>query len=271
MRIFLLPAICAASMLTLSAAGPVRVLILSGQNNHKWQETTPALQGALESDGRFKVTVCETPWMLTPAQLEKVDVIVSNWNAFTNPAKGVAPKVAEWSEASRSAYIEFVRKGGGHVVVHAGSASFPDWEDYQEICLATWKLGATGHDAKHEFEVRIEEPSHPITAGLSGFKTLDELWIAPKVTPGAKVLVSSFSEKGRLGTDTWEPSVLVGEFGKGRCFTILLGHAAGKDGQFMSNPQFIELFRRGVEWAAIGTVSRNASPDAGHPANSGAK
>lgn len=258
MRHLLLPAICAVSMLALSAADPVRVMILSGQNNHKWQETTPALQGALESDGRFKVTVCETPWSLTPGQFEKVDVIVSNWNAFTNPAKGVAPKVAEWPEAARSAYVEFVRNGGGHVVVHAGSSSFPEWEDYQKICLATWKLGTTEHRHPHEFEVRMDEPSHPVTAGLSGFKTFDELWIHPGVAPGAQVLASSFSVKDEKGGDEWIPSVLVGEFGKGRCFTILLGHAAGKDGQFMSNPQFQELFRRGVEWAATGSVTPTA-------------
>ena len=37
-------------------AEPSQVLILSGQNNHQWQVTTPWLQRALEDTGRFEVS-----------------------------------------------------------------------------------------------------------------------------------------------------------------------------------------------------------------------
>ena len=36
-----------------ATAAPVRVLLLSGQNNHDWKKTTPVLQAALEECGRF--------------------------------------------------------------------------------------------------------------------------------------------------------------------------------------------------------------------------
>ncbi|MEZ6136080.1 MAG: hypothetical protein R3C53_14360 [Pirellulaceae bacterium] len=32
-----------------------RALIIDGQNNHKWKETTPLIQATLEASGRFKV------------------------------------------------------------------------------------------------------------------------------------------------------------------------------------------------------------------------
>ena len=39
----------------------VRVLIIDGENNHAWQQTTPFLKKALENSGRFLVDVATTP------------------------------------------------------------------------------------------------------------------------------------------------------------------------------------------------------------------
>ncbi len=237
-----------AASLAANPAAPVRVLLLSGQNNHPWQATTPTLQGILEATGKFKVTVTESPHQLTPADFAAADVIVSNWNAWTG--KKGKPELTGWPESVRDAYVAFVRGGGGHVVVHAGSSSFYDWPEYHQICLATWDLGTTGHGPPHEFAVRIDDSGHPVTAGVAGFKIHDELWHRPNVAEGAKTLASSFSSSDHRGTGEWEPCVLVGQFGEGRCFTILLGHTAGKDGQYMDNPGFQQLFARGVEWVA---------------------
>src|SRR5215813_14238605 len=42
-------------------AAAIKVLIIDGQNNHKWQETTPVLKKQLESTGKFQVDVATTP------------------------------------------------------------------------------------------------------------------------------------------------------------------------------------------------------------------
>ena len=39
--------------------GPVRVLVLSGQNNHDWRTTTPQIVAILRGSGRFDVRVTE--------------------------------------------------------------------------------------------------------------------------------------------------------------------------------------------------------------------
>ena len=38
-------------------AGKVRVLILTGRNNHEWRVTTPFLREVLQDSGRFDVRV----------------------------------------------------------------------------------------------------------------------------------------------------------------------------------------------------------------------
>ena len=229
---------------------PVKVLLLSGQNNHNWQKTTPKLKSLLESTGRFEVDVTERPDQLTAETLKPYQVILSNWNAWK---KGPA-KVADWPEATRSAYLDFVHSGGGHVVVHAGSSSFFDWSEYQRLTLASWKLGQTGHGPKHEFAVRIDPVDHPITHGLADFRIHGELWNRAGIQEGVTVLASAFSAEEARGSGQYEPMAMVSPFGQGRSFTLLLGH----DAEEMENPGFVALLVRGTEWAATGRVTIHA-------------
>ncbi|HWQ92835.1 MAG TPA: hypothetical protein VN673_14255, partial [Clostridia bacterium] len=59
-----------ANAATVRSNPPLRVLILSGQNNHNWRETTPRLRMILESEGRFTVEISEQPEHLTNVALE---------------------------------------------------------------------------------------------------------------------------------------------------------------------------------------------------------
>ena len=79
---------------------PVRVLILTGQNNHAWQETTPELRGILERTGRFAVDVTEQPETMTAELVSRYDVLVSNWNTW-----GDGALVKTWPEAARQKRI----------------------------------------------------------------------------------------------------------------------------------------------------------------------
>ncbi|MCX7886115.1 MAG: PmoA family protein [Verrucomicrobiae bacterium] len=217
------------------AADSIRVLILSGQNNHKWQETTPKLRTILESTGRFVVDVTERPDQCDAAMFARYDVILSNWNTW-----GKNATITNWPDTTRRAYLDFVRAGKGVVTVHAGSSSFFDWAEYHQIAGATWKIGQTKHGKQHEFTVK-PVATHPVTDGLEPFTTTDELWRSPGLAPGAIV----------IATGDGEPVALVTSFGKGRGFTLLLGH----DAAAMSNPGFATLLVRGTEWVATGNVT----------------
>jgi type 1 glutamine amidotransferase len=230
-------------------AAPIRVLILSGANNHDWRQTTPALRAALEKTGRFDVSVTETPEKLTAASLEKFDVVVSNYNTFTN--ENGAPREVGWGEETKKALLDFVRNGKGYVTVHAGSCSFYDWAEYQRMALGTWEVGRTGHGKRHEFKVKIAENSfgshlvHPI---ISDFKITDELWHGTAFQPESEVIATAFSSRELGGSGKDEPVAVAGKYGKGRSCFLVLGH----DAAAIDNPGFRLLFTRGVEWAAAG-------------------
>jgi type 1 glutamine amidotransferase/HEAT repeat protein len=226
-----------------AAERAVRVLILSGQNNHDWKATTPKLISILEPGGRFALEVTEEPEKLTEATLAKFDVLLSNWNSF-------GLKNGDWPETARQAYVKFVREGRGVVIVHAGSSSFNNWEDYHKIAGAAWGE-ATGHGPVHEFEVKIVDREHPITRGLGAFQIRDELWHRAWSIAERHVLATAFSAKDKGGSGADEPVAFTTAFGKGRCFTLLLGHNA----EAMEFAGFRALLRRGTEWAATTKVT----------------
>lgn len=226
-------------------AEPVRALILTGQNNHDWKETTPVLRQILEQSGRFTVEVSERPETMTPESVSNFGVIISNWNSW-----GEVP-VKEWPEAARTALIAFVQKGKGFVSVHAGSSSFYEWPDYQELVITAWKLDETGHGRQHAFRVTPTTVEHPITRGVTPFTIFDELWHRVPVQPGAQILATAYSAKENGGTDQDEPVVMVRKFGEGRSVNILLGHHA----RAMSHPPFGILLARSAEWAATEAVT----------------
>ena len=155
-----------------------------------------------------------------------------------------------WPEPFRNAVLEFVRNGGGFVVVHAGGTMFGDWTDFQKLIGATWGAG-TGHGAKHAFEVKFTDVPHPITQGLAPFKITDELWHRMVAQPDKQILATAFSAPEQGGSGNDEPMVMVTQFGKGRGFNLVLGH----DLQAIENPNFQTLLLRGTEWAATGRVT----------------
>lgn len=234
--------ICGLSPL-LIAAEPVRVLILSGQNNHDWKTTTPRLKAILEAGGRFAVDVTERPDQCDAATFARYDAIVSNWNNWGDT------RIKEWPAATQEAFLAFVRDGRGLVMVHAGGSSFYDWPEYHKL-VASWGK-VTGHGPVHAFEVKITDAAHPITRGLAAFQTTDELWHNAAIPPEAKVIASAFSSKDKGGSGRDEPVALVYEYGKGRCFNLMLGHHV----QAMEASGFATLLVRGTEWAARGKVS----------------
>ena len=219
---------------TWAAEAQLRVLILSGENNHDWRETTPKLKSILTTSGRFSVDVTEHPERCDAQTLSGYDALLSNWNAFGNPG------ATNWPDASRAALLDFVRNGKGFIVVHAGGSSFYDWPEYQQLAGAWWKMGQTSHGSPHEFTVK-PLGEHPITRDMKPFRTTDELWMQPGV--------GSLSRPLAIGDD--QPLAFALEFGSGRGFTLLLGHSAA----FMETPGFQSLLLRGAEWAATGKVT----------------
>lgn len=238
--------------------GKLRVLILTGRNNHDWRETNPYLRELLQATGRFDVRVTEEPSGLTAESLRPYDVLVSNY---------CGPR---WGDTAEKAIEAFVRDGKGLVAVHAASYPFGDaavlgermsrtgvyqqpWLAWGDMVGATWSESEpkTGHGPRDTFHVVFTDTAHPITAGLGQrFVTSDELYRNFRLKPGIRVLAT--------GRD--KPLIWTVNYGRGRVFHTALGH----DLDSMHTPGFAATYARGAEWAASSAVTIPAAIGTNH-------
>ena len=265
--------------------GAIRVLILTGQNNHDWRKTTPVLENMLLNTGRFDVRVNEEPTGMTLETLAIYNVVVLNYNG------------PRWGHTAEMALEDFVRSGHGLVGVHGANWSFsglvvlgpgsvptgiiePPWRAYKQMIGGVWseKPPASGHAPRHQFVVKIVDPNSPITNGLpKTFEANDELYHNMHMAPGVHILATAYDDTAnkpktpppsaakRSEGARWphldmnptgknEPMLWTIRYGRGRTFYTTLGH----DVKAMDMPGFSTTFVRGVEWAATGTVKQPA-------------
>ena len=216
----------ALSVLVLAAAGtraadtkPVKVLIITGDEFHKWRETAPFLKEVLTKAG-YKVDVTETPSRdLTPENLAKYDVLLLNYRDTPKGAKDNPASV--WSDANKKAFLDAVKGGKGLYVYHYASAAFTGMSDldkeYEKAIAGGWRKQGN-HGKMHEFTVTVRK-EHPITAGIKEFKHgRDELYQNSVMLPDSQVLATAYSDKeiDPKNTGKHEPVVWVATYGKGR-------------------------------------------------------
>ena len=216
----------------------VRILILSGRNNHDWQSTTPELAGLYENSGCFLVEISNRPDTLVYADLENFDVILSNWNTWPDNDLRLP---ATWEND----FTRFVKEGGGLIFFHAGASSFYGWDDYHRIGIGRWGK-ETKHGKMTEGLVSEFNTKHPVTSGLKEFSITDEIWEKTDIFPGSKVLATLSTPNGKDGGPVKEPAVLVTTFGRGRSFYTTMGHNA----VVLQNPDLRKLFLRAAQWVA---------------------
>lgn len=246
-----------AALLVCTATGAageaksVRVLMITGDHGHKWQETTPFLKEILTKAGH-KVDVTEAPSKdLLPSKLADYDVLLLNYRDTPRGAKENPQSV--WTADNKQAFIDAVSGGTGLVVYHHASSAFTgDSEfdrEFEKLSAGGWRKQGF-HGAMHKFPVKPQQ-EHPITEGIQEFEHgRDELYQNSLLTPGSKVLVTAWSDKSKDPKNTGkdEAMVWINKYGDGRVVQNALGH----DVEAMQSPGFQILLVRCVEWAATG-------------------
>lgn len=256
---------------------PNRALIITGQNNHSWQGSTPVLKQILENSGLFSADVAQTPAAGKDMSAFKPDF--SKYNLVVLDYNG-----DPWPEETQTAFDAYVSGGGGVLVYHAADNAFPGWKAYnQMIGLGGWgdrsekdgpyvrwrdgqivrdtQPGRGGsHGQQHAFRVTMRDTVHPIVKGLPPvwLHSQDELYSELRgPAENLTVLATAYADTARGGTGEHEPALMTITYGKGRIFHTTLGHAAGDSAYpAMECVGFIVTTQRGAEWAATGMVTQ---------------
>jgi len=218
--------------------GLIKVLILSGKNNHEWQKTTPVLVRLFKDAKLFSVSVTEKPETLLYADLKKYNLVVSNWNTWPD-------NQVRLSNQWENDFEKYVNEGGGVLSLHAGASSFYDWEAYHRIGIGRWGK-ETHHGAPIRGKVYGFDQNHPITKGMSTFYIMDEIWEKTDIFPGSKAISALSATDEKDGHPIDVQSVFVSQTGKGRCFFTTLGH----DERALLNSGLQTLLLRAAQWCA---------------------
>ncbi|WP_146948124.1 ThuA domain-containing protein [Cyclobacterium qasimii] len=221
-----------------------KALLLTGNHHpaHPWQETSPLIKSAIESNSDFYVDISTNIENLSQYDLDDYDALILNYANWEDPN--------QLSDKSKDSFVNYLNQGGGLMVLHFANGAFhsslpnageSDWPEYREIVRRIWDHDAdSGHDKYGEFSVHISNSKHPITSGVKDFSTFDELYFNQK---GDQPIVPLFSARSTV-TGKDEPLAWVYNYGEGRVFQTLLGH----DAKSFSTPEFQQILSNAINW-----------------------
>jgi len=259
-----------------------KTLIITGQNNHNWKASSPILKQILDETGLFSSEI-----MITPGKGEDMKTFNPDFTKYKLVV--IDYNGDSWSEKTNSAFVEYVKNGGGVVLYHAADNSFPSWKEYNEMSgLGGWgdrnqkdgpyvyyknnilvtdtSAGNGGsHGKRREFLVRTRITDHPITRDLPAawLHGTDELYSQLRgPSKNMEILATAFADSAAGGgTMRDEPILMAITFGKGRIFHTTMGHADEGGGPSMHCAGFIVTLQRGAEWAVTGDVTQKVPWD----------
>jgi len=282
-KLFIVALFLSAISFVSSGSVPIKTVIITGQNNHNWPVSHIAIQKILSNSGLFDVDIA-----VSPAQggdfsgfivdFSKYSLVVLDYNGDS------------WNEAMNEAFVKFVQNGGGVVIYHAADNAFGQWEEFNRIIAlggwenrdeksgpyAYWKDGRLvkdfspghggSHGNQHEYVLECRCPSNPILDGLPAQwkHAKDELYDRMRGPGNIKdLLYTAYSPVEQRGSGRDEPLIFTVDYGCGRIFHIMIGHAGKtlEDNPAMQCVGFQTLLLRGSEWAATGMITQPVPAD----------
>jgi putative membrane-bound dehydrogenase-like protein len=182
---FLILTLAALASLTTASAAPLRVFLRSGPKSHGpgahdyprfLAEWVPLLnaRGAQATGGNT---------FPTREQLAQTDVLILHAQEAGN-----IPAVED-----RAHLMEFLQRGGGVIVIHAGAVSRdPDW--FKSIVGGSWRHGTTKW-LEAPMHLYFTDREHPITRHVSNWAMDDEIYYDMDLRPDVHVLATAYTPK----------------------------------------------------------------------------
>lgn len=266
----------------------IDVLIIQLYDSHDMKLQAETYEQILLATGNYNVKIIvsreDQNWENFDIRFSDYQLIVSSYLGQNMP------------DNIKIQFDEYISGGGNLVIIHQGVLSQENWPKFHEmIGLGWYKADAgkhifwddeegvwiqlppyhgvgPGHGKEHEFAIKIRNENHPITKGMpkEWMHGMDEFYHGLRgPSKNIVVLASAFSAKSKWGSGDHEPIAWTVNYGKGRIFVTMLGHAfreelAGvvegvnhyeNERKAIYCVGFQTLFARGAEWAATGKVT----------------
>ncbi len=215
---------------------PIKVLVITGK--HKYNEAS--FNDMINGFNGMNCTIKEMG--------DNPGALFENVDDFNYDAIAMYNFKQELTSTQRRNLKNILNNGVGLTVIHHAIAGFPDWLDYEDIIGATYVLEEQTRDGKYyprptwkhgvDMNIRVEDPSHPITEGISDFIIHDETYKNWVYHDGNNLLLSTDNELSN-------PQIAWTRSSSGnRVFYIQLGH----DEHTFEDGNYRKLLKQGIAW-----------------------
>jgi type 1 glutamine amidotransferase len=170
----------------------------------------------------------------------------------------IVSATGDWGldDGQKAALLDFVRAGGGLVVMHGGLDANHGWKDYIDMVGGEFAAHPfnTGTWPLFPFPLVTENPDTPMTSSLPRrFVKQDEIYVVRNFSRAdAEVLVSVDKEAldmraaaPWLPPDHDIPVAWIKKYGKGRVFASSFGHAS----EAFDDPEVARMYTEAIKWA----------------------
>lgn len=226
-----------------------------------------------EKSGAFEVIGSKDIKEFEKKNLAKYDAVVLNntcsigdhrnlfWDVLKNNTEKDSASLMKEAKSLESNLINYVKKGGGLMVLHGANTILNNSWDFSRLLGASFDY----HPVQQEIHVRIETPSHPLVQAFpaEGFTHIDEPYFYKNAyeegdfTP-LLYFNNSEIESQRKGTEKTDGKTYVAWIrpeGKGKVMYSSPSHNA----QSYQNPDLLQFFLDGLQYV-VGDVACDETP-----------
>jgi len=227
---------------------PTALLIAGGAPYHNTPDHYEALAGQQAGPAGLNLTVTDDWAGQTTDQLRRYDLVVLWATVGDSPPEPV------------HALFDAVRRGTPLLGLHAAPYTVRMVEGGPEAVGSSY-IKRFPHLPYQQITVHVEDPTHPVTAGVADFQITDELYCLDDLGNDVRVLATYDGRQANApyrgdprpqheDAHAWRmqqphaPLVYVKQHGEGKICINALGH----DGAALRNPGFRQITTQAVQW-----------------------
>lgn len=231
---------------------------------------TLAMKTLGEKTGAFEPVVSDDLTMMLPEKVKRFNAIVMN----NSQGRWITPTDAEMEKLKaygkdrdaveqvlRKSILDYVARGGGIVAYHSSILANDNWPEFREMLGGAYN----GHPWHEEVGIKLDDPSHPLTAAFGGkdFRLKEEIYQfkEPYSRDKVRVLISLDTQRTNMNVKWIErkdgdfPLAWVKPYGKGRVFYTAIGHCT----ELYWNPMILQFYLDAIQFAT-GDLGAPTSP-----------
>ena len=243
----------------------------TGFNHWVVPHTTGIIRLLGEKSGAYKTDVCKDLSVFEPEKLKEYDAVVLNNNCSVGPRRNQIldmldedKSLSEEQKIKKAAelennLIEYVKKGGGLMVVHGAIVMQNNSVTFSEMVGGSFDY----HPPQQEITLELAEPGHPLTAAFEGksFVHVDESYLFNKAyeqknfRPLLYMDTEKLTNKSKPIDEKIKYVSWIKRFGKGHVFYVSPSHNA----QSFEDARLLKFYLNGAQYV-LGDFKCDDSP-----------